>query len=121
MDVDLLLDVSYWQQMQLYSVQQPQSLKHGQHGKQLKHLLKTKEGGSTHGEAIGSEDAPVRHDHPAGMVSRTVGVYNTRPSARCRSSQRIGHHLGEFLHHLQTHEAQPPWHQATHSFCFIPL
>uniref|UniRef100_A0A5F8GNV1 40S ribosomal protein S15 n=1 Tax=Monodelphis domestica TaxID=13616 RepID=A0A5F8GNV1_MONDO len=114
-DLDQLLDMSYEQLMQLYS------LRHKQHSL-LKRLRKAKK------EAPPMEKPEVVKTHLRDMiilpemVGSTVGVYNGKTFNQVEiKPEMIEHYLGKFSITYKPVKHDQPGIGATHSSRFIPL
>nr|XP_039331894.1 40S ribosomal protein S15-like [Saimiri boliviensis boliviensis] len=130
MDLDQLLDLSYEQLMQLYSVHQwpglnpdlNPDLRRKQHSLQ-KRLCKAKKEVSPMEKPEGVKTQTHQRDMiilPE-MVGSAVGVYNGKTFNHVEiKPEVIGHYLGKFITYKPVNHGWPGI-GATHSSCFIPL
>ncbi|XP_049978332.1 40S ribosomal protein S15-like [Alexandromys fortis] len=124
-DLDQLLDMSYEQQIQLYSAQQRQCLNHSPRQKQhslLKSLRKAKK------EAPPMEKPKMVKTYLQDMiilpemVGSMVGVYKGKTFNHVEiEPEMIGHYLGEFSITYKSVKHSRPGIGATNFYHFIPL
>nr|XP_054110652.1 40S ribosomal protein S15-like [Callithrix jacchus] len=125
-DLDQLLDMSYEQLTELYSVRQRRQLNQGlrqkQHLRLLQRLLKAKEEAppveKPKAVKMRLRDMIFLHE----MVGNMVGFCNCKTFSQVEIKPEVtGHYLGEFSITYKPMKHGWPDIGATHSSCFIPL